>query len=289
MGPPVSPSPRNFHLLETKLIWVQDRLLVESWKTNAITVEDIPVWLVRQGGLVVLLGRERIKAGPGQWVFPRQGQGWVHTMPHSKILSFRFRLRWPNGQEVYRRRKTLVLDAPKWPELARAADALLDHLDGQPLWYADQWEPASCADHFSMQSLFYRWLTAYGQTMDANGETAGIFDEANTLALDARKLLLDWDLAKPFSRKLLSRLLGESTHTISRRFAAYYGTTPRGFLEQRKQQWAQQRLAQSNERIKVIAVELGFLSLAQFSNWFRLRHQLSPRAYRSFAKKKPSD
>jgi AraC-like DNA-binding protein len=277
------PSRLNFQLLEAKLIWVQDRLLEKSLKTNAITVEDIPAWLVRRGRLVVLMGQERIEANSGNWVFPRQGQGWVHTLPNSKILSFRFRLRWPNGQEVYRRRRTLVLNSAKWPELTHAANTILGRLDGKTFWHADQWEPVSCTDYFSMQSHFYRWLAAYGRVMDAQGETRSIMNEAAVPALEARKALLDWDLARPFSRKILSRQLRLGIHTVSRRFAAHYGTTPRGFLEQRKLEWAQQRLAQSEERVKVIAAELGFLNLSQFSNWFRLRNQLSPREYRNLA------
>jgi len=276
--------PLNFQLLETKLIWIQDRLLVKSRKTNAITVENIPAWLVRQGRLVVVMGNERIEAGVGHWMFPRQGQGWVHTLPNSKILSVHFRLRWPNGQEVYRRRQTLVLPAQKCPELTQAATHLLNHLDGETMWYADQWAPASCIDYFAMQSHFQRWLAAYGSIMEAHGETQITVNDVTAPALEAWKVLMDWDLAKPFSRKILSRHLGLSIPALSRRFTAYYGATPRGFLEQRKLEWAQQRLAQSQERIKVIAAELGFLNLAQFSNWFRLHNQLSPRDYRNFAK-----
>jgi AraC-like DNA-binding protein len=122
--------------------------------------------------------------------------------------------------------------------------------------------------------------------MEMHGATRSLSDETDAPALEARKALMDWDLAKPFSRKILSRQLGVSIPVLSRRFTAYYGTTPRGFLEQRKLEWAQQRLAQSHERIKAIAAELGFTNLAQFSNWFRLRNQISPRAYRLFATEK---
>jgi len=48
----------------------------------------------------------------------------------------------------------------------------------------------------------------------------------------------------------------------------------------------QLRLAQGQERIKVIAAELGFLNLAQFSSWSRLRNQLPPCEYRNFTKGK---
>jgi len=283
---PLSLTRPDFRLLETRLIWVQDRVLEESRKTNAITVEDIPVWLVRQGRLVVGAGGERIRAGAGQWMFPRQGQGWVHTMPGSRILSFRFRLRWPNGREVYRRRSTLVLDAKKAPELTRAANAILRALGGRHLWFEEQWEPASCAEFFTLQGHFHRWLAAYGSIMEEHGGLDVGLDEKDAPAMEARRALLEWDLAKPFSRKLLSRRLGAGIQTVTRSFAACYGATPREFLEQRKLQWAQQRLAQSGERIKVIAAELGFSSLAQFSNWFRLRNQASPRAYRDFARER---
>jgi len=280
------PSRLNFSLLETKLIWVQNRLLEKSRKTNAVTVEDIPAWFVRQGRLVLSMGHERSEARAGHWMLPRQGHGWVHTMPDSKILSFRFRLRWPNGQEVYRRRQTLVLPTRKWPELSQAANAILRQFRGDPMWSADQWTPSSCSEFFQLQSNFQRWLVAYGRTMEAHGMTQTLMNETDTPALETRKILMEWDLTRPFSRKILSQHLGLSIPALARRFTAYYGITPRAFLEQRKLEWARLRLTQGRERIKVIAAELGFLNLAQFSNWFRLRNQLSPREYRSFTKEK---
>jgi AraC-like DNA-binding protein len=279
----------HFHLLESKLIWVQDRHLEKSRRTNAITVEDIPAWFVRGGRLVVKTGGERLQAGAGHWVLPRQGQGWVHTLPNSRILSLRFRLRWPNGQEVYRRRQTLVLAAKSWPGLTRAADTLLAAMGSRDSWHADRWAPASCLEHVAWQARFYQWLAAYGQVMEAHGLVHGALDQAHALALETRQALLDWDLARPFSRRLLSRQLGAGVQTLSRRFAAQYGTTPRAFLEQRRLEWAEERLAHSHERVKAIAGELGFVNLAQFSNWFRARNQVSPREYRRQAQTQSVD
>ena len=273
----------NFQLLESKLIWIQDRLLEKAHKTNAITVEDIPAWFVRQGRLIVTMGDERLEASAGHWVLPRQGQGWVHTLPNSKILSLRFRLRWPTGREVYRRGQTLVLPAKNWPDLTRTANALLGGMNPGAFWFADCWTPASCVDFVAMQGHFYQWLAAYGRVMEAHGQTHDALGQVDASVLEARRVLLEWELARPFSRKMLSQQLGVGVQTLSRRFMAHYGTTPRGFIEQRKQEWAQERLAHSMERIKAIAAELGFVNLAQFSNWFRVRHQMSPRDYRKSA------
>jgi AraC-like DNA-binding protein len=273
----------SFRLIEAKLIWIQDRVLEKAWKTNAVTVEDIPAWFVRSGRLLLEMDDGRIGAGADHWMFPRQGQGRVHTLPGSKILSFRFRLRWPDGQEVHRRRRTLVFHTAKQPVLAKASKALLAHLGGTAWWHEDQWTPPSCATYLSIQARFHDWLSAYGRMMDANGLPESLPDRAAIPALEARRVLMEWSLAKPFSRNLLSRKLGIGIQTVSKYFAAHYSTTPREFFEQRKIQWAQQRLAMGGERIKVIAAELGFSSMAQFSNWFRLRNQMSPREWRRFA------
>ena len=278
------PASLNFSLQESRLIWVQDRLLEKSWKTNAVTVEDIPVWLVRKGKLALEMGGERMEATEGHWMFPRQGQGRVHTLPQSKILSFRFRLRWPNGREVYRRNRSLVLPGTKSPELMKATQALLRQLEHPVYWYGDQWTPRSSADYFSVQAAFHRWLAAYGRVMELFGQGENLSRQEEEPALQTRRVLMEWSLAAPFSRKLLSRRLGVSVQTVSRGFIAQYGTTPREFLEQRKLQWAQERLTLSTERIKAVAAELGFSNLARFSNWFRCRNQMSPRAYRLFTR-----
>jgi AraC-like DNA-binding protein len=269
----------NFQLIEAKLIWIQDRLLEKSCKTNAVTVEDIPVWFVREGRLVVRMGGEHLQVGAGHWVLPRQGQGSVHTMPNSRILSLRFRLRWPNGQEVYRRNRTLVLAAGKRPALSRAAKGLLRIISPGAFWFADRWTPASCVDFTAMLASFWHWLAAYSEVMEEHGLMHGPMDSASVSVLEARQALLDWELSRPFSRERLSRQVGVGVQTLTRHFLAQYGVTPRAFLEQRRQEWAQERLAHGEERIKSISAELGFASLAQFSNWFRLRNQISPREY----------
>jgi AraC-like DNA-binding protein len=273
----------NFQLIESRLIWIQDRLLEKSRKTNAITVEDIPAWFVREGRLIVRMGDEHLQAGAGHWVLPRQGLGQVHTMPNSRILSVRFRLRWPNGQEVYRRRRTLVLSVDCSAGLSRAARSLLRVIQPGASWFADHWIPATCVDYAAMQASFWEWLVAYGGVMETHGQTHDALDETNAPVLEARQALLNWELVRPFSRKLLSQRIGVSVQTLTRHFLAHYGITPRAFLEQRKQEWAQERLAHGSERIKSIAAELGFASLAQFSTWFRVRNQMSPREYRKSA------
>ena len=284
--PALVPSHPPFGLLESKLIWIQDRVLEESRKTYAVTVEDIPAWFIRGGHLILSMGGKVLEAGAGHWVFPRQGEGRVQTPPNSEILSLRFRLRWPNGEEAYRRRESLLLKAGEWPQLNATAEALLAGTDRRHFWFAERWEPAGGVDYFSMQAHFYAWLTAYCQVMEAHGQARSLPEERDAIALAARRALLAWDLAAPFSRSALSRQLGVGIQSVSRRFAAYFGTTPRGFLEQRKLEWAQQRLVQSEERVKGIAAELGFASLAQFTNWFHLRNQVSPREYRRLARER---
>jgi AraC-like DNA-binding protein len=278
------PAPPDFRLAETRLIWIQDRLPEMLRKTNAITVEDIPAWLVRRGRLIVVTGDERVEAGAGCWVFPRQGEGWVHTLPGSKILSLRFRLRWPNGEEVYHRRRTLALRSSRWAKLARAAQGILGCVESPRLWLGEAWRPASAEPYFALQAHFQAWLAAYAEMMAAHGQTRGPLDEAGRSALETRRVLLEWALARPFSRRELAHRLGLGSQTASRRFIAHYGTTPRRFFEQRRHEWAREKLAWGGERIKAVAAELGFSNLAQFSNWFRARNRISPRDYRRLAR-----
>ena len=268
----------DFSLFETKLIWATVRAIEPSSRHGAMYPDGIPVWLLKRGRVRLRFDDEVTQAKAGQWIFPKRGKSWHDFTDDAVLLSMRFQLRWPSGEDMFERVRTLVVPDQANRQLRKAADALATFFPSQhpPMATA----LASPAEFFSRQSCFYLWLENYAKVMTAAGIRMRAIGDMDRRLLRARELLDNWALFKRISRAEFAAQVGWSLAQLNRRFAAEYGTTPRGYFDRRRFTWIRSELAHGERTIKEIASDAGYASLAQFSNWFARHAGISPRNYR---------
>ncbi len=105
------------------------------------------------------------------------------------------------------------------------------------------------------------------------------------LELEKLKSELDRHLEHPFTLEQYCRENNCSAAHLIRSFRQCFGDTPYGYLMKRRMELAQRLLLYSHFSIKEIAERLCFSDQYYFSNYFKRKNGISPRAFR---KNKPS-
>lgn len=93
---------------------------------------------------------------------------------------------------------------------------------------------------------------------------------------------LSWSeiaMRSQFRVSKMAQLLNVSIRTLERKFFLEFGTNPRAWLVRIRIAEAVDLLAQG-ERVKAVAVRLGYSSVAQFSRYFKQQTGQSPRGFR---------
>jgi AraC-like DNA-binding protein len=96
----------------------------------------------------------------------------------------------------------------------------------------------------------------------------------------SHRTLAGLDVRQRFSRQELAAKEGLTAGQLDRLWRAELGMTTNQYRDTQRLTYACQKLRQHDIPIKVIAAELGFRHLSQFSNWFTSRHKESPRSFR---------
>lgn len=81
----------------------------------------------------------------------------------------------------------------------------------------------------------------------------------------------------------LSRQFRSSASVLTKNFRRWQGISLHAFIIREKMALAMQRLEAGGEPVKVIALELGYTELANFSRDFKRATGMSPLAYRNHA------
>jgi len=221
-------------------------------------------------------------------MFPPSGDLWREFSDDTKILSVRFRASWPTGEDLFDEGLGIIFPAKEHPELERAARPLARFAAGNfPRGYRFLMEePATLAQHLRLQALFARWLDVAVSALTAQGLTPSRMGRIDPRLLKAVHIIDRRALSAPFGERTLAREVGLSLSQLERLFTRQFGVSPRGYCERRRHEHAIAALQSSPQTVKEIAFQLGFSSLPHFSGWFRRRHGMSPRDFRSGTKRR---
>jgi AraC-like DNA-binding protein len=138
----------------------------------------------------------------------------------------------------------------------------------------------SFAEFVTLRQGFWAWMLELKKALSAIG-----VEPTRTLLEDERMVKALHELDRlPFSARLreaeLAKIVGLQVGHFVRTFRAQVGTTPKRYFDTRRRTVCRRLLVGTNTAIKVIAADLGFRRLSDFSAWFRAAEGMAPREFR---------
>ena len=156
--------------LHTHLMWIYDGP-VDSHGQGVVAAYDLTAWLLRRGSVEVRSGAQHWRAKAGEWLFPPQGERWQNFSADARIVSVRFRAKWPTGEDFFKEGLGLKLAASRYPQLLDATRPLARFVSRHfPEATVDLMQvPASLETHLRLQTLFSRWFETVVTVLTAQG------------------------------------------------------------------------------------------------------------------------
>ncbi|MEL6381153.1 MAG: AraC family transcriptional regulator [Cyanobacteria bacterium J06626_18] len=105
------------------------------------------------------------------------------------------------------------------------------------------------------------------------------FNDADTRCIVQAATLLRTQMVQPPSLEALARQVGTNRFTLTQGFHKLYGTTPFGYLRDRRLIQARQLLMTSDLSITEVAAAVGYTSRSRFATAFRQKTGLNPKAF----------
>lgn len=105
----------------------------------------------------------------------------------------------------------------------------------------------------------------------------------STDAVERAKQHMRENLAASWTVTSLARRVGVSRPVLARQFQSHTGTSPMRWLSDLRMERAAERLRQGEEKLAVIAAEVGYRSEFAFNRAFKRRHGMAPGRYRQGA------
>ncbi len=290
---PFAPSPtveprlplREWAYIHTQLHWIYDHEVPARHRDRPVDKqhEGYSAWFLRRGGVVVeSASGEKLKAGPGQWLFvptERIHQRFSHD---ARILSLRFLCQWPSGENILSGPAGMVLDGSEMPALERRAVQLerlvRRHLPNAETHYASRF---SDYEHFlAFHTMFLQWLSLWFKAQKAHGTGLSRLAADDDRLLQAMRCLNTAPLDSPLPYETLRRVSGLGEAHLNRLFVAEYGLTVRKMWDRRRLNFARTCLETTRMPVKEVAYNLGFRSDSHFMKWFKEHTGFRPKEYR---------
>lgn len=244
------------------------------------------VWWLRSGWAEFTFDGERQRVGAGDWAIMPFGRRTQTFSNDVRLWSVGFA--WEaaaSGLPVLELRRPLVLRGRKGADLVEPAERLareVARIAGNPalaLWKQrqrlDRWLP--------LERVFLEWLEGLSAVLVREGAITDAPRELDPRVWQARRLLDATPMEGIPDYAGVAREVGLSREQLRRLFKAAYRVTMHRHVNRRRVTHAVARLVESDGRVKVVAAELGFTSLAKFSMWFRRHRGVSPREHRQAA------
>lgn len=245
-------------------------------------------WLVRSGWAEVVHDGRTWRAKPGQWLIVRPAARLQRFAAGTRILSISFEAAWPDGTPWLDEGLSITLEAARHPALQAQAQpmARLAHrlLGGGP-WDLRSVE-IDARQFLSLQGRLAGWLSALAEALADEGIRPGPPGRLDERLLRAIRLIEAHPIERPLHGGDLARQCGMSAVHLNRLFRLHLGLSARAFFEKIRHRHALRQMA-SGVRPKETAHELGFVSLAHFSRWFRKHAGASPRECQAAAEGGP--
>lgn len=265
--------------LSSRLVWIYDHAVLKSGSGRNFRSTDYSAWLIRRGHVeVAWSGQEKVVIGRGFWVIPplnlERSQFFSRD---AAILSIRFRLEWPNCNQLFPLKKLVYVRSSSVPELEKYARDLLSISGGHlslPCLRKDGF--MDFRTHAGSQAKFWQWLDIWSSVMVKNGVEPFPPTSMDSRVESAMKLIDNMAFTGKIPYDNLGKIAGLGKVQIDRLFLKNIGMTPRKYLEKKVLESAKELLQTTGLSVKEIGFKLGFTSASHFCFWFRKRAGFYP-------------
>lgn len=269
--------------LKTELYWIYEGVVQPEFRSlNHADFIGRPAYYLKQGELFVETETGQATAHAGQWIIPSERMTYRRFSDDADIISLRFAVDWPDGQQCFDSEVALVFNHADFPQLLECAENVLQAVYAI-LPNAGRGAKISRGDlvgYLRIREHFLSWLCSLieiGNSLEAFAHRMGLEDDR---IFEAARLLDRYPLDVEFSESELASAVHLSPRQLDRLFQETYDLSPKQYLDRRRQQEAETRLKSTREPVKRIAFDLGFSSLSYFSRWFHKKTGQSPREFR---------
>lgn len=283
---------RDWLGLSFRLLWCYDQAVRPQDASEAARpvfensqFRNNGAWLVRSGWAEVLHDGRTWRAKPGQWLIVRPTARLQRFAAGSRILSVAFEASWPDGTPWLDDGLSVALEASRYPALQAQAlpmVRLAHRVLGEGPWDLRSME-IGARQFLALQGRLAGWLSALAESLGAEGIRPGRPGRLDERLRRAIRLIEVHPLDHPLNGADLARQCGISAVHLNRLFRLQLGFSARVFFEKIRHRHALRQMA-SGSRPKEAAYELGFVSLAHFSRWFRKLSGASPREWQAAAR-----
>lgn len=240
--------------------------------------DHLVAWRLLAGRVEVKGAETSRHAVAGEWLFPPSRHDQRRFSADARLISIHFQARWADGRMLFEEREPGGCVAADFPELDRAAQAVVDALQGafpQPSENLSQ-EHTDLFTYLKIKDTLPRWLSAYARARLDTGAALVMQGTTEPRVLQALELLGNWPVDKPLHSAQLASRLNLSVSQLNRLFVAETGKTPLRHFDDQRLEVARNLLRTSTLQVKEIAYAVGFKQPAHFSNWFFKKTGASP-------------
>jgi AraC-like DNA-binding protein len=261
--------------LKVSLLWVYRGAVPAGLSGFVDTFPTLTAWLVLKGTASVTSGRKKATARAGEWLFPKPGPHHQEFSPGAVILSVRFRIEWPNGDQLFDEGLAVVLRAADHPDLERCARRLeraaetIARRRYRDASFADQ--KIDFLQFLQIEKAVHLWSEAVYRTLIARGLVPNLQQADDPRIAAVLELLDTWPLEEPYRADTVARRAGLSRSSLERLAMRSLGAGTKAYFERRRLDHALQCLRNPDIPVKQIAIETGFRHTSSFCAWFKGR------------------
>ncbi len=283
-GLPVRRPLHEWSRLYVRLVWAYEGMPQRVHYASR-EVASVMAWLIQRGEVEAAGVKSGvIRARAGEWLFLPEDKN-RHDFTHdAHIISVRLIARWPTGQPLYRHDRWVRFPSGDFPLLERRTTALVrtvrPYLSKAKSSTTAMKVPARLADFVRIEQATLGWLATYDSTMQSLGFSGTLVSRIDERVSHAIHQLEDMPLNEPLDEKAFAQSYGLSVGQLNRLFTVHVGTTLKGYVEQLRLDHARRLLFSTSIPVKQLAYALGFKQPSHFSNWFRKKTGVYPRAFR---------
>jgi AraC-like DNA-binding protein len=268
--------------LRANLAFAYEGAVASGFEDSPCRPDFLGAWLMLRGGAEVTQEGRTTRAREGEWLILRQAGGRQHFSEDARILSIRFSVEWPDRKPFYELGLSTTLRAKDFPSLGTAGYRLLTAVrDSSPDTPLDlRLNPISLQAFINIKVRFWAWLGELASALAASRVEPTRTSLKDERVVRALHQLNEVSLELPLNENALAAAAGLQPAQFVRVFRREAGTTPKRYFDERRRDACRRLLAGSDLPVKEIALNLGFLSLSDFSAWFSGREKISPREFR---------